>query len=555
MLIFGTSGLRGLVTDMTDQECYINTLGFLNYLKNSNQVQSGSVVSIAGDLRTSTDRIMTACAKAAVDAGCLVENADKIPSPALMAYAMPKKQASIMVTGSHIPDDRNGIKFNKADGEVLKNDETGILKEVAQVREKIEDDQSEQSIFDNNGMFKNVLTSIFPDAIATAKDNYVQRYLLAFNGLSLQNKKIVVDQHSAVGRDMLVEIIEKLGAQAIPDGRTDYFVPKDTENITEDTKANFLQLAKKHEPFAIVSTDGDSDRPFVVGSDGTFYRGDILGAVVAKYLKANICAVPVSANDAIDNFLEENNIKRVITRIGSPFVIAAMNQAKEQGTKKVIGWEVNGGVLLGSDYKINNNTLTALPTRDAILPILAALFAALEAGSVEELFKPLTNRYTQAGLIDEFPAAISKALVAAIRPDDEHIFELLFDNDMVTIIKEDGSQVTENINQQTFESVDLFWKNKFTIMQTQHKRSGLEQFYFKSSDGFNRIKSMNFVDGIRIGFENQNVAHIRPSGNAPQLRIYAVADSQERADQIVEMGIKPDGILRQMEKDINKYSN
>ncbi len=31
-LAFGTSGLRGLVTDITDVEAYINTRGFLDYV-------------------------------------------------------------------------------------------------------------------------------------------------------------------------------------------------------------------------------------------------------------------------------------------------------------------------------------------------------------------------------------------------------------------------------------------------------------------------------------------------------------------------------------------
>ena len=43
--------------------------------------------------------------------------------------------ASIMVTGSHIPDDRNGIKFNRPTGEILKEDEAGIRRqEVAAAR-------------------------------------------------------------------------------------------------------------------------------------------------------------------------------------------------------------------------------------------------------------------------------------------------------------------------------------------------------------------------------------------------------------------------------------
>jgi phosphomannomutase len=43
------------------------------------------------------------------------------------------------------------------------------------------------------------------------------------------------------------------------------------------------------------------------------------------------------------------------------------------------------------------------------------------------------------------------------------------------------------------------------------------------------------------------VAHVRPSGNADELRIYAVADTQQRADEIAEAGVSPGGILRRLE--------
>jgi phosphomannomutase len=54
---------------------------------------------------------------------------------------------------------------------------------------------------------------------------------------------------------------------------------------------------------------------------------------------------------------------------------------------------------------------------------------------------------------------------------------------------------------------------------------------------------------VRIWFSNGDVAHLRPSGNADELRIYAVADTPARAEEIVAMGIaEPDGILRSLER-------
>ena len=68
---------------------------------------------------------------------------------------------------------------------------------------------------------------------------------------------------------------------------------------------------------------------------------------------------------------------------------------------------------------------------------------------------------------------------------------------------------------------------------------------------------INVLDGVRVYFHDGDVAHVRPSGNAPQLRIYANADSQARADEIVKLAVcEPDGILRQLEREftINKES-
>ena len=73
--------------------------------------------------------------------------------------------------------------------------------------------------------------------------------------------------------------------------------------------------------------------------------------------------------------------------------------------------------------------------------------------------------------------------------------------------------------------------------------------FFTPAFGFDEIVRINVLDGVRVYFHNGDVAHVRPSGNAPQLRIYANSDSQARADQIVALGLRePDGILRLMEK-------
>jgi hypothetical protein len=122
-LRFGTSGLRGLVRDMTDLEVYVNTRGFLRYLTRIGDAAPGAPVAVAEDLRefdsatrlVSSPRIARAAARAIADEGFAVRMAGRIPTPALAHHALRGDAdapfPAVMVTGSHIPADRNGIKF------------------------------------------------------------------------------------------------------------------------------------------------------------------------------------------------------------------------------------------------------------------------------------------------------------------------------------------------------------------------------------------------------------------------------------------------------------
>lgn len=493
-LAFGTSGLRGLVTDMTDLECYINARGFLQFVAQNDQYASGKPVYLAGDLRDSTPRVMAAMHQAITDAGYQTVYCGLVPTPTVAYYALQNSAPCIMVTGSHIPSDRNGIKFYRCAGEVLKEDEAPIKLAVASVR--AQQYEAETSQFGADGMFTSKPT--LPSEDTTAAQAYIDRYVSVFGTDALQGKEVVLYQHSAVGRDIIADLLQKLGATVTPVGRSDVFVPIDTENVTPKDQAYFHQVAQENpNAFAIVSTDGDSDRPFVIDATGEFHRGDALGAVVANWIKADFAAFPVSSSDAVDSFLTSQNVAWMHTKIGSPYVIEAMEDAASSGKQRVTGWEVNGGFLLGADLQIGQGTLKALPTRDAVLPILIALIAANEAdSSVADVFAALPARATQAGLIDNFPTEVSKAIVARYSHDTPEVHAALAE-------------------------------------------------FFTAEHGFGAITKVNALDGVRIYFDNGDIAHLRPSGNAPQLRIYSVSATQERADEIVALAIaEPDGIFR-----------
>jgi phosphomannomutase len=562
VLRFGTSGRRGLVTDLTQLEIYINALAELRYLQSLPPSQGGIVsghdLYFAYDLRPSSTEYMPeergrgelaqAVVRAIRDAGMKPVNMGAIPTPALVNFAISQRKGSIMITGSHIPFDRNGYKTNTSRGELLKEHEQPIGSAVEQVRRTLYNEPFASSAFDASGRFKSGHDDL-PAPSDEARSAYIQRYTGFFAGQSLSGMRLLFYQHSAVGRDLVPEILRLLGADVTATGRSDSFVPIDTENIDAAQLAVIQALvdeggAKPGRFDAVVSTDGDSDRPLLLGIDRStnkirFFGGDLLGMVVAEYLRADAVVVPISCNDAIDR----SALRPVLqpkTRIGSPYVIAGMEQAQNKGRRAICGWEANGGFLTGSAIERNGKMLEALPTRDAVLPLLGVLFSAHEQGlSLAELFNRLPPRFSRAALLKQFPRQIGLTIVERFSPADSAVRDVQFESDRIALIDNDGMEVRDHDG----------LANRAREIRQQLSR------FFTPAVGFGAITRLNYTDGVRITFANGDVAHLRPSGNADELRIYAVSGTQARAEEIAAIGIaEPDGILRSMEKFVMQSS-
>jgi len=461
---FGTSGARGLATAMTDHVCYVYTRAFVQHVMTQHGAKQGDSLAIGGDFRPSTPRIMQAVMQAVLDAGLQPVYCGFIATPALACYAMAQGMASIMVTGSHIPDDRNGIKFYRADGEVLKEDESAIRACAMSI---------DETAFDDQGMLHHPPT--LPPIHQAAADHYLQRYQSFFPADCLRGKRIGVYQHSTVLRDTYVTVLEALGATVITLGRSEHFIPVDTEAIrTEDVELAAAWAAEHHFD-AIVSADGDGDRPLISDEKGQWLRGDVAGIVCAHYLQADSVVTPVSSNSALELSGHFGDLRR--TRIGSPYVIAAMQNSVADGHQTVVGYEANGGFLTATTIEHDGRTLTALPTRDAIIVPLTVLLAAGDA-PISQLLQQLPPRFTSSGRLKDVPVSCSQSHLAALL--------------------EGGLDAMNN------------WLMP-ELKPAQH---------------------FDTTDGLRITLDNDEIVHLRPSGNAPELRCYNEADSQQRAEQL-----------------------
>jgi phosphomannomutase len=187
---------------------------------------------------------------------------------------------------------------------------------------------------------------------------------------------------------------------------------------------------------------------------------------------AHAVVTPVSSNTVLERsgaFAETDR-----TRIGSPFVIAAMNAHLAKGEQPVVGYEANGGFLLGSPL----GSLEPLPTRDAVLPVLAVIVAS-RPGKIRDLIEELPPRVTYSDRIQNFATEKSEAIFAKLLEGDK------------------DAQIAR-LNE-----------------------------HFGAIAG--AVTHVDLTDGIRMTTEQGAIIHLRRSGNAPELRCYSESDTVEQA--------------------------
>lgn len=453
---FGTSGLRGPATGFSAERVAAYVGAFLDEIVGNQGIRT---LVVGADFRSSSPAIMNSVIAAATAKNWHCIYAGNVPTPALALYALENGLPGFMVTGSHIPPDYNGIKFYRPDGELLKQDEAPIRVAAQRLM------QSQTLIIDTK-------TPLVDGSIA---ERYRQRYLDVFSADALAGMRIGVDQHSAVGRDLLVDVLEALGAMVRPFRRSEAFIAVDTEALDVDDLKRAVENISDHNLDAVVSTDGDGDRPLMIDETGQQVNGDVLGALTAKSLNIDTVVTPLSSTTAIEQSGWFSQVIR--TKIGSPHVVAAMADANT-GATAIAGFEANGGFLTETDIQLTKGKLSRLPTRDALLPLVTVLAEAnRQKRKLSEFAADLPSRFMQADRIKQVDPVIGRALLEEIARSD---------------------RVRAQIDDQL--------KNPLNI---------------------------DTLDGTRLTFSDATIVHFRQSGNAPEMRCYVETESADKTRTVL----------------------
>jgi|SRR3990167_224046 len=315
IMLFGTSGIRGDAKKFDNQFCFDIGRSFAKFL--SNHHKEGGV-AIGMDPRESSQRIKDGIARGILYEKRIVSDEGLSPSPAMnyILIADHDIAGSIMITGSHIRADFNGLKFFINPGEILKEHEKEIEHIYEEVKDKIPFLYTGRAIIENRA------------------NEFYRKMLLGLTE-SYPRWKIILDCGNGSQSGIMPSLFKELGMEPIMinnDPIPEKFIARDTE--VKDAANDLILKVKDSDADLGIAYDGDGDRVVFVDSDGNFISGDYTGSLIAKYSTTDVVITPVSTSQVVD-YIGKSVIR---TKVGSPYVVEAM---EKYGS--TFGFEANGG--------------------------------------------------------------------------------------------------------------------------------------------------------------------------------------------------------------------
>ena len=407
--LFGTTGIRGLVNDLLTPEFASKiAAAFGTYIGGE-----GKRVLIAMDTRTSSEMLKSSAISGLISVGCDVYDSGIAPSPAVQYGTREFFDAGVMITGSHIPPERNGLKFFLSDGTEV----------YGHIEEKIEE------IYFNDGIerasWKDIGNVETFDAVTPYKE------MLLKTGVK-GNLKVVLDPGHGAHYALMPGVIEKLGHDLITiNSQPDGFFPGRGSEPDEKNLKVLMEVVKEENADVGIAFDCDGDRCIFVDDKGRYVMGDISECMITDEVmkesnkKEKFIVTGVTTSSLVDWIVEKNNGKVIRTKVGASDIVA---ETFKRGA--LFSFEENGGSIFPEINPCRDGGLTAV----YMLKILKKRNQKLS-----EIISELPRFYQLKDKIecpDELKQELTEKVVEHYKGQDA---KEIIDIDGVKVIFEDGS--------------------------------------------------------------------------------------------------------------------
>lgn len=373
----------GSKIDLTNETVEKIIFAFGTWVSEKTELDTNSItIAVGHDSRISANRIKNVCINTLRAMGISVYDCSLASTPAMyMAISSLKCSASIEITASHHPANRNGFKFFTAEGGVTGNDIEEILDKAQKLEEMIP------------GPIKgNVRKVNMMEYYSEKIRNLIEENIKSENRKPLDGIKIVVDAGNGAGGFFVDNILKPLGADTEesqflnPDGSFPNHVPN-----PEDPQAleSIVNLTKISGADLGIIFDTDVDRVAVVGKGGLLIADEKLIAlsslIALKSCPDSIVVTDSVTSDYLKKFIQQQSGTQFRYKRGYNNVISMAKKINRKGGICPLAIETSGHAAFKENNFIDDGAYLAAKI------IIEMAIAKSQGKSINDLIKDLSS--------------------------------------------------------------------------------------------------------------------------------------------------------------------
>ncbi len=363
---------------LTDEAVDIIVKSFLKWLSEKNGKKHFKI-AVGNDSRLSANRIVSAVKRAVLSSGSDMVYTGLSSTPSMFILLKQdgwECDASVMITASHMPSDRNGLKFFTKDGGLDGKD----LDEVLSIAEK-------GKFLHGDGKYAE---KPFMDEYSKILVEKVEK---ACGKQPLKGKKIIVDAGNGAGGFFAQKVLIPLGANTAgsqflePDGSFPNHIPNPEDKFAIESLS--AAVVKNKADLGIIF-DTDVDRAAIVAPDGEEINRNSLIALISYILineRRGVIVTDSVTSDYLTEFIQSIGGKHLRYKRGYRNVIDKCRELNDGGVYSPLAIETSGHAAFKENYYLDDGAYL-------IVKILISLALQAKAGksllsSISALKKPV----------------------------------------------------------------------------------------------------------------------------------------------------------------------
>lgn len=322
--------------------------------RRKNKPASELTISIGTDSRLSAEFIKDAAIKGLISSGCSAVDCGMASTPAMfMSTVTPgyRYDGAVMVTASHLPYNRNGLKFFTNEGGLEKDHITDILSIAESENFIIADTPGKVSFVDFISVYAEGLVKKIREEI-----NHPVHMMEPLKGF-----RIVVDAGNGAGGFFAGKVLIPLGADTTgsqflePDGR----FPNHTPNPEDKEAMDAISRAVVENGADLgIIFDADVDRAGAVGNSGMEYNRNrliaLLAAIILEEHPGSVVVTDSVTSTGLKRFIEEMGGVHHRFKRGYKNVINEAIRLNKEGRECHLAMETSGHGALKENYFLDD---------------------------------------------------------------------------------------------------------------------------------------------------------------------------------------------------------